>query len=494
MTTESAARDRRLFWTCVVAWTVLHVILAMLTPVSGDEAYYWDCARHLDWASFDQPLLMMWTMNPFRWLFGEVSLAVRAPAITASLLIAVFLLGLIRRFGGDYREAAAAYSLLHGMPFFFIGSFYESTDIGMAAAYLAATWAAVAIAQGDRRGWWGFGLAAGLGFLAKFPAVLVVPAILPALTQREARRDLLTPTPWLAALMALILTTPVWIWARLHDWDNIRFQLQGRHETGGLALKYLGEFIGANLLLATPFLAIAIVIAVGVFARRGGADRWVVVVAAAMPFLVFGFVSLRERVGAHWGGPGLLIGAAVLAITDFRARRWLIGLGVAMGLTLSLAVVAAASFPLALMDLQWQYAGRPNRINTSELARLVGNEQISAEIGRRMDPNEALLLTSYSDVHVYGLLSKGSLPTRLAHITGGSHGLASLYWYDEGDLLGKTALVVTEKEGVAAKLAPYCRDVEDLDPILIVRGEQVVRSVSLFRCHEIVRDDGAFTR
>ena len=479
--TGSATRDQRLFWGCVVAWTVLHAVLAMLTPVSGDEAYYWDCARHLDWASFDQPLLMMWAMNPFRWLFGEVSLAVRAPAITASLLIAVFLLGLIRRFGGNYREAAAAYSLLHGMPFFFIGSFYESTDIGMSAAYLAATWAAVAIAQGDRRAWWAFGLATGLGFLAKFPVVLVVPAVLPALAKRQARRDLLTPTPWLAALLALVLTTPVWIWAQLHDWDNIRFQLQERHEAGGFTLKYLGEFIGANLLLATPFLVIAIVIALVVFARRGGVDRWVVVIAAAMPFLLFGFVSLRERVGAHWGGPGLLIGAAVLAITCFRGRRWLIGLGVAMGLTLSLAVVAAASFPLALMDLQWQYAGRPNRINTNELARLVGNQQIADEIGRRLQTNEALLLTSYSDVHVYGLLSKGTLPTRLAHITGGEHGLASLYWYEWDDLIGHNALLVTEKEGVAAKIAPYCRDVEALEPSLIVRGVELVRSVSLFR-------------
>lgn len=485
---------RRLFWGSVAAWTLLHVILAIMVPVSGDEAYYWDCARHPDWSSFDQPLLMMWTMNPFRWVLGETSLAVRGPAITASLLIAVFLLGLIRRLGGGYREAAAAYTILHGMPFFFIGAFYQSTDIGMAAAYLAATWAAVAIAQGERRAWWTFGLATGLGFLAKYPTVLIVPAILPALMSRHARRDLRAPTPWLAALVAFAMTTPVWIWALEHNWDNILFQTTGRHETHGIGVKYLGEFIGANLALATPFLAIAMVIALWLFASRAGADRWVVVVAAVMPFAFFGFVSLQTRVGAHWGGPALLVAAAVLAITKFRARRLLIGLGMAMGLVLSVTLVGVAAFPEQLIDLDWSYAGRPDRISTRALARIVGNEQIAYEIGQRLLPDEALLMTSYSDVHLYGLLSDGELPARLAHITGGSHGLASLYWHEKNDLVGKNALVVTEKENVAETLAGYCREVEPLDPIEVIRIGEVMRTVELFRCVEITRDDGAFTR
>ena len=148
------------------------------------------------------------------------------------------------------------------------------------------------------------------------------------------------------------------------------------------------------------------------------------------------------------------------------------------------------------MDLQWKYEGRPNRINTSELARLVGNDRdLGRDRAAAWTRRRPCWLTSYSDVHVYGLLSKGTLPTRLAHITGGEHGLASLYWYEWDDLIGRNALLVTEKEGVAAKIAPYCRDVETLEPnSCIVRGDQLVRSVSLFRCHEVIWDGGAFTR
>lgn len=194
-------------------------------------------------------------MVPFRALLGETAIAVRAPALLASLLIGLFLLPLVRRLGGGPRQAAAAYLLLHAMPAFLLGSSYASTDVAMSAAYVAATWAAVALAQGERRAWWGFGLAIGLGFLAKFPTVLVLPALLPALLDRSrghrfaALRDW---RPWLAGAVALALTAPVWLWAAAHHWDNLRFQLVGRHQVEGFTLRHLGEFLGANLLLASP--------------------------------------------------------------------------------------------------------------------------------------------------------------------------------------------------------------------------------------------------
>ena len=59
----------------------------------------------------------------------------------------------MRRLGGGPRQAARAYLLLHAMPMFLLGSFYASTDVAMTAAFLGATWAAVALAQGERRAW-----------------------------------------------------------------------------------------------------------------------------------------------------------------------------------------------------------------------------------------------------------------------------------------------------------------------------------------------------
>lgn len=490
----TAGAGKHVFWWSVAAWSVVHILCAVILPLSGDEAYYWDCARHLDWAYYDQPGLMIWPIALTRLVFGDSSLAVRAPALLAGFALAPLLLGLIRRFGGGYREATAAYAVLHLMPLFFLGSFYESTDIGLAAAYLAATWAAVSIAQGDRRGWWGFGLAAGVGFLAKFSIVTILPVVGVVLMAKSARDDLRTPTPWLAALVSILLTTPVWIWAALNGGDNLFFQGMRRAEQNQLTSKYLVEFAGSSLALATPFLGLAAGYALLLFVRRKQVGHRVVAAAALMPFLVFGAVSLTNRVGAHWGGPGMVVGAAVLALVPFRWRKALIILGAIFGLTVSAVILGIVLFPEPLMRVEWSYAGRPKRFNTRELSRLVGTESMTAEFERRRIPGEPMLFTSYTDTHLFNFLSEGRLDLRLANLSRGKHGLASLYWYPRCDLIGRDILVVTPKNRLAKLLPTYCTEVEELDPVEVRWDGRVIRKLLVLRCREVRRDPGAFTR
>jgi len=486
--------SRRSFVAVVVAATLLHVVLAIATPVSGDEAYYWDCSRHLDWSYFDQPPLVIWTMIPFRAVLGECRMAVRAPAVLASLLIGVFMLPLARRLGGGYRHAAMAYLLLHGTPLFFLGSFYCSTDIAMGAAYLAATWAAVALAQGESRAWWGFGIAVALGFLAKFPVVLVLAALAPALVRGVARRDLKTATPYLAAALSVVLTTPVWLWAARHGWANITFQLAGRHDSSGLTLRFLGEMLAGDLLLVTPFLAVAVVVAWWLSGREHDPGWAVVRVAAIAPLVFFGLVGLRTRVAPHWIAPGIMVAFVMLPLSRFSWRRGLQLAGVAVGVSLSLVVIAVVLVPESLLDVEWTYRGRPNRISTDALSDLMGNEEIADRVAAARRPGQLVASQSYSEVHMIAFLSKGAVPTRLAHITGGTHGLASLYWHRPSELEGGDMLFVTDRDDVKARLYPLFEAVEEQSPIEIVRADRVVRTMRLFACRNLLSATPAFSR
>ena len=218
--------ERLRFLLLVLGLTLLHAVVAVSLPLSGDEAYYWDCSRHPSWSYYDQPPLVIWAMIPFRALLGETRLAVRAPAVLASLVIGLVLWPLVRRLGGGPRHAVGAVLVLHATPLVMLGSSYASTDVVMAACYLAATWAAVALAQGEGRAWWGFAAAVGVGFLAKFPVVLVLPALLPALWWGGAWKDLRTPRPYLAAALCCLLTSPVWIWALGNEWANDNSTIQ----------------------------------------------------------------------------------------------------------------------------------------------------------------------------------------------------------------------------------------------------------------------------
>ena len=191
--------DKKFFLLVLLGTTLLHVALAVWAPLSGDEAYYWDCSRHLDWIYFDQPPLVIWAMVPFRAVLGETNLAIRAPAILASLLIALPCCRSSAVSAAVSARPASPISFLHGTPLVFLGSSYASTDIAMIAAYTMATAAAMAVADGEMRGWWGFGLAIGLGFLAKFPMVLALAVIGAAVIWGEGQTPPQERHPYLAA-------------------------------------------------------------------------------------------------------------------------------------------------------------------------------------------------------------------------------------------------------------------------------------------------------
>jgi hypothetical protein len=46
----TASRDRldgrALLFAVLAGFTLLHLVLAVSVPLSGDEIYYWDCSRH----------------------------------------------------------------------------------------------------------------------------------------------------------------------------------------------------------------------------------------------------------------------------------------------------------------------------------------------------------------------------------------------------------------------------------------------------------------
>jgi 4-amino-4-deoxy-L-arabinose transferase-like glycosyltransferase len=490
------ADGKRFFGWVLLATTAVHVALAIGAPLSGDEAYYWDCSRHPDWAYFDQPPLVIWAMIPFRALLGETNLAVRAPAILASLILAVGLLGIVRRLGGGARDAGLAYLVLHGTPLAFLGSAYASTDIAMIAAYTLATWAAMAVADGDRRGWWGFALAIGLGFLAKFTIVLALAAIGAAVHWGQGRRHLSGPTPYLAAALALVLTSPVWIWAARHDWDNIRFQLVGRHHDSSLTLRFFGEFIAGNLVLLSPPLAIALVIAWARARRRGEPGRRVAAVAAATPILFFGVLSLGSRMAPHWGTAGVVVAVALLAVEPFRARRALVAGGIGLGLAIVAAGLTVVALPERLLELEWSYAGRPQRVSTSAAAELIGYPEIVEAVDARLRPGELVASSSYTTTHLLAYLSGGRLPTRLANVNRGRHGLASLYWYEPSELVGRDLLFVARdrRREFHEPLEEIFAEVVEEPPIEVHRDGRLIRSFRVLRCRNLRQPVPALTR
>lgn len=477
----------------VIALTVAKIVLAIALPISGDEAEYWDCSRHLDWSYLDHTPLLFWSMIPFRAIFGETSLAIRFPSILAGLVVALALPSLVRRLGGPPDGASRAWIALNAMPVFFLGSFYGWTDSLMLAAYVVAILGAVTVARGNARGWWIFGAAIGLGFLTKITIVLVLAAIIPLGFVREARATLRTNQPWLAAVLAFALTAPFWIWGARYDWANVTFQLQQRHTRGG-AVDARGalEFIGTNMLLATPFMFVAGLAAL--VRLRKSREAWPLLAAAITPFAVFTIVALQHRPGAHWAAPLLLLGAIATGAVEFRGRRALAIASAGVTAVLTITICAIALRPERLLNVEWAYSRSPVRISPKYLVYAIGNEEIAAEAMRRLRPGEMVASENYTHVHLLAFLSGGDMPTRLAWMKKNAvSGLPSLYWYRPSELTGASFLFITEKSGFDASLRGIFEKVEEEEPIEIRRDGAVVRRVRVLRCKNLLEPHGTFT-
>ena len=118
------------------------------------------------------------------------------------------------------------------------------------------------------------------------------------------RRWLLSPWPFLAALIAVIVFLPVLIWNAEHDWASFRFQFVRAVATHPFSFRTVGEFIGLQFGLVGFVLLPVVLSGVTLTAWRGYRSREPVAIllstAVLVPFLYFLWKSLTLRVGDTW--------------------------------------------------------------------------------------------------------------------------------------------------------------------------------------------------
>ena len=118
------------------------------------------------------------------------------------------------------------------------------------------------------------------------------------------KTQLSSPYPWLAALIALVIFSPVLYWNAVHDWVSFRFQLDRPMQMQGWSLKFLGEFVGNQFLLLGPILFPVILIGTARFGWRGFRVKDPVAIllsmCVAVPVGFFLWRSLSARIGDSW--------------------------------------------------------------------------------------------------------------------------------------------------------------------------------------------------
>ena len=226
------------------------------------EAYYLSSARQLHLGYFDQPPIFIWIIWLTKTLTGsEAPLILRLPFI----LMFSGASWMFYRIGARvYSERAGMFTaIIANIPILFtlsIGSWMQP-EAPLTLSWLIVVWLLMDIFfASDKRvpmkSWIMVGIWVGLTFMTKYHAVfLIYGAALFILLNNDARKWMFHPGPYLAVLIAAIISLPVLIWNMQNDMAS--FVFQGSRALGDqFHPDWLLRMIGGQLIYMTPWIAL----------------------------------------------------------------------------------------------------------------------------------------------------------------------------------------------------------------------------------------------
>jgi hypothetical protein len=439
-----------------------------------DSLYYLASARHLAPGYVDYPPLTPLLARLSLTLFGPSVFGLRLfPALAGAVI--VVLTGLIARElgGGRFAQALAATAALASPLLLGANWLFQTVTLDQLAWTVSLLLAARLVRSGDPRWWLAIGLVVGIGLETKYTILALAAGLLVGALAWRGRGQLLTPWPWIGALIALLILLPNLVWQVQHGWPSLQYVLshprdQARDFSPTVVLLEQVALVGP--------LALPLWLAGWHHLLRRSEVR-LLGVAALVAFGIFVFVGK-----SYYPGPlyPLLLAAGAVAAEELTRRRatWsrplVAAAVVANGLLLLPLLVPLV--PVSQLDRYQLDAAR------KDFADTVGWPEITDQVAAVYDslpPDErasaTILAANYGEagaIDLYGP-SRGLPGAICPHLT---------YWYWKPAHVDDRTVVVV---GYPADLVRrYFADVEPVATIRIpdgVRNEELGRPIIIAR-------------
>ena len=293
----------RFFWQILFLTLGVKLVLALLLPFTGDEAYFVVWGNNLDYGYYDHPGMTGWWI----WLtllIDQNPVVVRLPALMGPALLALLMRGFLRPLDRTGANLAAVLFLLSPLN---VLNVLMTTDTPIFILSLVSGWF---VWRGERGGSrWNYllgGILLGAAFFSKYFAVLLGLSYAVFLLCRRRPKIIelglifLGVIPW----AALNIT-----WLYHHCWTNIVFNIYNRNEDAGFSLEGAGLLAASVLFLLGPGIVLFLVRRGAKVDRMAWPEAWgrlretrldLFAVCFVVPQLVFLVVSLGKTVGLHW--------------------------------------------------------------------------------------------------------------------------------------------------------------------------------------------------
>ncbi|NQV16656.1 glycosyltransferase family 39 protein [bacterium] len=474
-------------WKLILGFTFFRTLLAIVLPLIPQEAYYWSWSQDLAFSYFDHPPLASYSIWVTTSIFGQTGFGIKFAAVVWFLGLNIIWARLLQEMFGNTKQSYWTILALNSTIVFELYGFVITPDTPLIFAWSACIYSLWKLVQTEDHKWWfAAGFFMGLAWLGKYSGIMLVPSVLMfTLISKKQRGWLLTPYPYLGVGIAILVFAPVLIWNAQHDW--VSFAFQGARRSSGMAYwkpRFVGELLGSQLFVLTPYLFILVFSALIRFGRQLFSDIedkiLLLLCSGLVTSLFFIAVSFRSLVKMNWLAPAywslIILGINHLFQDPQRYRRMQIGIFSSLAfLGLGVSVVALPDVPLG-------------EGNTWSGWKTAAYEVDSIRDSLRNEQEELFI---FSTNYKASSLLKFYLPDQprtYAQDIIGKHALQFDLWEMEENLVGKTGiLVVDDRREYRFKrenIEPYFDKIQKLRTINISNFDQHVRKIEIYLCKD----------
>ena len=370
---------KHLVWVVLVGILFIRLIWHSFAPIglSGDETYYWDWSRMLDWGYYSKPPGIAWLNAIIGLLSGQSAFGIKAGATVLATLAFYFLFQAVRLIANEKVAFATLLAVLLSPGNMMLGSFL-TTDGPLVFFWNLGLWMTVRIKMEQRApGYVFLVLWLSLGIGALFKQMMLVQILLIWIGCWWLRRDVIKRWELSAATLgSLLFLLPTILWNRSHNWitmDHTAHHFEAALMSVGAFFSRIGSLYGVTAVLLSPVLFALSLSALWRVSTRlrdatiGEKFFWL---WGALPFFVVSIMTLRQEVNPNW--PAVFFSSLVALTALVWSHRLLIWKrALLVGLGFSLILMCLPFFVGTIYEKGWLKPQRRGWEGYDALAKMV---------------------------------------------------------------------------------------------------------------------------
>jgi len=285
----------RHLWLTLLITLAVRLIFAQLVPMTGDEVYFLEWGRHLDYGYYDHTPMVGWFLAGMLY-FGDAPVWLRLPQILIVTFIGWAIYRLLRN---THPNSAVIVAILFLIAPINILGMLITTDTPLLFWSFLSALCFYRAQQRDGAGWYLLaGFLLGLAFFSKFFAGLlgVAYVVYTLLFVRRGWR------PWRGIGLIILGTLPFiflnLLWNYNNCWDNYLFNLFNRTEGSAFSLKLSAKYLLSLIYLLSPAVVYYYIKEWRKLGFRSGSQ--VFNGLFIIPFTLFLLLSFWVSIGLHW--------------------------------------------------------------------------------------------------------------------------------------------------------------------------------------------------